>query len=208
MIAFMIPSFRSRCTPFGIIAALGIAAICPANPAAAVDADAEARAILAANCQRCHGPTKQKSGLRLDSPDGALGKGDSGSRAIVPGKAASSEVMRRVTAKDPAERMPPDGAGLTAAQIDVLRKWIDAGAAWPNDGKGPANIAKTELVVTDEDRQHWAFKPLQKVEVPSATAGRVRTPIDRLSSMRLRQRSGRRPRPRTRGCSFAGSRST
>jgi mono/diheme cytochrome c family protein len=181
----MIPSLRSRSTLFGIIAALGINAIGPVNTAMAVDTDAEARSVLTAHCQSCHGPSKQKSGLRLDSRDGALGKGDSGSPAIIPGKAAASEVMRRVTVKDPADRMPPDGAGLTAAQIDTLRKWIDAGAAWPQDGNGPANLAKTELVVTDEDRQHWAFKPLQKVEVPSATADRGRTPIDRFIRIAL-----------------------
>jgi mono/diheme cytochrome c family protein len=175
MITFMIPSFRSRCPLLAIIAALAINAICPVNTATATDA--EARSILAANCQKCHGPSKQKSGLRLDSRDGALRKGDSGSPAIVPGKAAASEVMRRVTAKNPAERMPPDGAGLTAAQIDVLRKWIDAGAAWPSAGMGPANLARTELVVTDEDRQHWAFKPFQKIEVPFAD--RARASIDR-----------------------------
>ena len=88
-------------------------------------------------------------------------------------------MIRRVTAKDAAERMPPDGAALTAAQIDALRKWIDAGAAWPQDGTGPAATAKTELVVTDEDRQHWAFQPLAKVEPPAATRASVRTPIDR-----------------------------
>jgi len=173
----MIPSIRSRCLQLGIIAALGMAANRPANLAAG-DTEAEARSVLTATCQKCHGPTKQKGGLRFDSRDGALSKGDSGSPAIIPGKAAMSEVMRRVTAKNPAERMPPDGAGLTAAQIDALRKWIDAGAAWPSDSKGPANIDKTELVVSDEDRRHWAFQPLQKVEVPTATAGLVRTPID------------------------------
>lgn len=161
------------------MAALGVSAIGPVNAATALDGDTDARSILTANCQRCHGPSKQKSGLRLDSRDGAFGKGDSGARAIIPGKAASSEVMRRVIAKDPADRMPPDGAGLSAAQIDALRKWIDAGAVWPNDGKAPAKPAKSELVVTDEDRQHWAFKPLHNVDVPSGTADRVHTPIDR-----------------------------
>jgi mono/diheme cytochrome c family protein len=198
---------RSRGPLFGIIAALGVSAICPVNTAGAVDTDAEARSILSANCQKCHGPSKQKSGLRLDSRDGALGKGDSGSPAIVPGKAASSEVMRRVTAKNRAERMPPDGPGLTAAQIDALRKWIDAGAVWPSDGKGPANSAKRELVVTDEDRQHWAFKPLQKVEVPPATPERVRTPIDRfilhaLAAKKLTPASPAEPRVLIRRVTF------
>src|SRR5437763_2314746 len=129
----MIPSFRSRRILIGVITALAITATCPVSTATAADTDVEARSLLAANCQKCHGPTKQRGGLRLDSRDGAVGKGDSGSPAITPGKPAASELIRRVTAKDPAERMPPDGAALTAAQIDTLRKWIDAGAVWPKD---------------------------------------------------------------------------
>jgi mono/diheme cytochrome c family protein len=169
----------------GVIAALGITATCPVNAATAADIDVEARTLLAASCQKCHGPTKQRGGLRLDSRDAAVGKGDSGLPAIMPGKAAASELIRRVIAKDPAERMPAGGAALTAAQIDTLRKWIDAGAVWPKDGKGSTIGPKTELVVTDEDRRHWAFRPLPKVEVPSATVGRVRTPIDSFLLMAL-----------------------
>ena len=150
------------------------------NTATAVDTDAEARSILTANCQKCHGPSKQKGGLRLDSRDGALGKGDSGSPAIIPGKAASSEVMRRVTAKNPAERMPPDGTGLTAAQIDALRKWIDAGAAWPKRWNSDRRISR---------RRNWS-SPTRTASTGRSghskrsksrprPADRVRTPIDR-----------------------------
>ncbi len=171
--------FRSCSVMGAIVAGLGVAAIFPLSSATAMDTDSDARAILTTACHRCHGPTKQKGGLRLDSREGAFSKGDSGKAAITPGKAATSEIIRRVTAKDPADRMPPNSAGLTSAQIESLRKWIDAGAAWPKDGKGPTNLAKAELVVTDEDRQHWSFKPLQKIESPKASAERSRTSIDR-----------------------------
>ncbi|QEL17975.1 PSD1 and planctomycete cytochrome C domain-containing protein [Limnoglobus roseus] len=173
----MTPHLRSPYFLLFALAAIGGAVLGPVPAASAADPDAEARSILTVNCQKCHGPVKQKGGIRLDSRDGAVAKGDSGSPAITPGKAASSELLRRVTAKDVNERMPPDGA-LTVAEIDALRKWIDAGAAWPKDGTAPATTAKTELVVTDEDRRHWAFKPLAKVELPAATSGRVRTSID------------------------------
>jgi mono/diheme cytochrome c family protein len=64
-------------------AALGAAVLFSSGPAAG--ADAEARAILAADCVKCHGPTKQKGGFRGDGRAGLLGKVDSGAPAVVPG---------------------------------------------------------------------------------------------------------------------------
>lgn len=159
--------------------------LCSTPEATAADSDADARALLTTHCVKCHGPTKQKGGLRLDSREIAIGKGDSGATAIIPGKATSSEVIRRVTTKDSAERMPPGDEALTATQVETIRKWIDAGANWPKDASGPATTTKTELVVTDEDRNHWAFRPFSKVEPPSTVIERVRTPIDRFISAKL-----------------------
>ncbi|QDU18442.1 PSD1 and planctomycete cytochrome C domain-containing protein [Urbifossiella limnaea] len=146
----------------------------PAQPAAAPDADAEARAVLTATCVKCHGPTRQKGGLRLDSLAAATAKADSGSPAVVPGKAADSELIRRVTEKDAALRMPPGDTPLTPAQVAALRRWIDGGAKWPGT-VAPAATAKAELVVTDEDRKHWAYRPLAQI-TPPAGAG---NPVDR-----------------------------
>ena len=169
--------FRSGRPRLLILVALCGAGLCLEPVAGAADPHAEARQILSDNCLKCHGPAKQKGGLRLDSRAGAVGKGDSGAQAINPGKAALSEVMRRVTAKDATERMPPGDKALSAAQIESLRQWIDSGAAWPNDAPAPAGPARTELAVTDEDRAHWSFRPLAKVEPPANNS--VRTPIDR-----------------------------
>jgi mono/diheme cytochrome c family protein len=154
-----------------------LAAFALIGSAAAADGPGEARAVLTAHCLKCHGPAKQKAGLRFDTRDGLLAKSDSGSPAVVPGKPAASEMIRRVTAADAETRMPPEGAALTAAQVETLRKWIEAGAALPQAGAAPAGRA--ELVVTDDDRRHWAFRPLARIEPPAADPGRARTPIDR-----------------------------
>ncbi|HEX5270402.1 MAG TPA: DUF1549 domain-containing protein, partial [Gemmataceae bacterium] len=178
----MLPPLRFAGVRFvGVcLTALGLTAFPPpGTTAAAADVDAEARSVLTANCQKCHGPAKQKGGLRFDSREGALGKGDSGAVAVTPGRPAASELIRRVTAKDAAERMPPGDTPLAASQVETLRKWIEVGAAWPPAATGPATTGRTELTVTDDDRRHWAFRPLTKVEVPPAPAGLVRTPIDR-----------------------------
>src|SRR5262245_52776843 len=52
-----------------------------------VDFAKDIEPILAANCIKCHGPEKQKSGFRLDSREAAI-KGGDGGAALVPGKSA------------------------------------------------------------------------------------------------------------------------
>jgi hypothetical protein len=134
--------------------------------------------ILKDHCLGCHGPEKQKGGLRLDRRESALDGGESGEPGIVPGKAAESRLIQLVTSGDEKRRMPPKGKPLGAAEIDVLRRWIDAGAVWP-ESAGAAAPARMELAVTDNDRDHWAFRPLKPVATPSVRdQGWVRTPVD------------------------------
>src|SRR5262245_19163596 len=102
------------------------------------------RPIFAAHCVKCHGPQKQRGGLRLDQPVAALKGGDSGP-AIVPGKAADSPLLRRVGSRDRDERMPPTGEPLSREQIAALRAWNDQGA-------------KSSAAVVDPLADHWAFR--------------------------------------------------
>src|SRR6266852_1507558 len=51
------------------------------------------RPILANSCFSCHGPEKQKAGLRLDSRAALLAGGDNGP-VIVPGKAQASMLIK------------------------------------------------------------------------------------------------------------------
>jgi hypothetical protein len=91
----MFPALRFPGAPFvGVcLTALGIAAFPqPRTAAAPADVDAEARSIRTANCLKCHFPAQQEGGLRFDSREGALGRGDSGATAVAPGRPAASEV--------------------------------------------------------------------------------------------------------------------
>src|SRR5438876_236773 len=100
-----------------------------ATPAAkaAIDFNRQIRPILSENCFACHGPDEKqrKAKLRLDTKEGAFAKLRSGGFAIVPGKSAESELIKRVMADDPTEIMPPRKTGkhLTPQQIDVLKQW-------------------------------------------------------------------------------------
>jgi len=119
-----------------------------ARGADAIDFSRDVQPLFAKRCFACHGPDTQEAGLRLDERAGATKELDSGERAIVPGAAATSEMLARLTSSDPDIQMPPKGPRLAAGDIDRIRQWIDEGAEW----KG-----------------HWAFQPLVRPAVPPAT---------------------------------------
>src|SRR5207244_3445550 len=122
---------------------------------------------------------KQKGGLRFDRREGPLVAGDSGKPAIRPGRSVESELIRRIEAVNVEERMPPRSEPLGQKQIKILRAWIDQGAHWPETGPAPATDRR-EMVVTDEDRRHWSYRPLQTMALPAVNAiVWCRTPIDR-----------------------------
>src|SRR5271166_4646870 len=79
-----------------------------------VDFNEEVRPILARHCFKCHGPDDKarKARLRLDRAEEALKPASSGERPIVPGKPDESELVRRIFAEEPDERMPPPAANV------------------------------------------------------------------------------------------------
>jgi len=86
----------------------------------------DVRPILERRCIGCHGPEKSSGGLRLDTREEAL-KGGKKGEDIVPGKAAESRLILLVRGESK-PRMPPKGDPLAPAEIDVIARWIDAGA--------------------------------------------------------------------------------
>ena len=100
----------------------GNAAVIVATP----DFNRDVRPILSNNCFQCHGPdeTTRKARLRLDTKEGAFAKAG----VIVPGKAADSRLIRRITTTDPDLLMPPPDSGhkLTTAQLETLKRWNSA----------------------------------------------------------------------------------
>ncbi len=99
---------------------------------APVDFVRDVAPILQQRCVDCHGEKKQKGDLRLDRREFAF----AGDPAAIVGKdAAASELLRRVQLPAGDEDvMPNEGPRLAESQIDVLRRWIEAGADWPAAG--------------------------------------------------------------------------
>ena len=146
----------------------------------AVDFTRDIRPILEKRCFECHGEKKQKGGLRLDRKADILTGGDSSTTPFLAGKSADSDAIKRVLSDDDDEKMPPKGERLTAAQVTVLKAWIDGGAAIPDD----ASMVKTK---------HWAYeKPVARPlpEVKNATW--ARNGIDRWVLARL-EKEGLKP---------------
>jgi hypothetical protein len=132
-----------------------------------VDYLQQVKPILTDRCYACHGALKHEGGLRLDSAALVVKGGDSGA-AIRPGNAAESLLIQRITASDPAERMPAEGEPLKPEQIAALLSWIDQGA------NAPANEQSEP-----DPHDHWAFRPIARPPVPVVTNSNwVRNPID------------------------------
>src|SRR5437588_11311685 len=109
--------------------ALSLALTALAIPAIAQQAEpgsteGRARAILSANCNGCHGQARM-SGLSLDSLQGMMAGGKRGP-ALVPGKASES-LLYKAAAREGNLKMPPGNKPLSAANVLVLRHWIDRG---------------------------------------------------------------------------------
>ncbi len=105
----------------------------PATAKAGVSYAADIKPILDASCTKCHGAEKPKGKLRLDSLEGVLKGGEDG-KVIKAGDSANSMLVHNIAhAGDPDDYMPPPKnkaniPPLTAAQIGLIRAWIDQGA--------------------------------------------------------------------------------
>ncbi|QDU20000.1 PSD1 and planctomycete cytochrome C domain-containing protein [Urbifossiella limnaea] len=133
------------------------------------------RPLLAEHCVGCHGPEKQKGGLRLDSKAGWQTGGDAGP-AVVPGNPDASLLLKAVRGADGVERMPPKGK-LPDAAIAALTKWVKDGAPDPRVGGATASGAMT----IEAGKKWWAFQPVKRPPVPGSG-----NPIDAFLLAKLR----------------------
>jgi hypothetical protein len=146
-----------------------------ASAAGRLDFNRDIRPILSDNCFACHGfdAKKRKADLRLDVPEGAFTAID-GVFPIKPGDPELSSIIQRIVSKDEDEVMPPPEAHkkVTAAQVEILKRWIKEGA---------------------EYKKHWAFEAPVKT-TPPPVKGLVRNGIDAFIQARLAE-EGLSPSP-------------
>ena len=131
-------------------AAVLLAAAVPQLRAAdKVDFTLDVKPLLESTCLSCHGPEKPKGDLQLMSRALAIKGGEKGT-SLVPGKPAESRLYTStILPAGHDDIMPPKGDPLTKAQSEVLRKWIEQGAEWPDSAK----LEKTRRIDFAKDIQ-------------------------------------------------------
>jgi mono/diheme cytochrome c family protein len=175
----------------GLVAALFLATLPlhAAEPAQEAFFEAQVRPLLIKSCQRCHGPKKQESGLRVDSRT-ALMLGGSNGPALVSGKAAESLLIKAI--QHQGELQMPPGKKLEAQQIAILTKWVEMGAPWPREAPG---VVIRSGEITPAERQFWSFQPVRNPPLPHVKKRDwAKSPIDTFILARLEE-AGIEPAP-------------
>ena len=111
-----------------------------------VDFQRDIQPLLREQCYGCHGPDQQMNGFRLDRRADAMRGGTQS--VIGPGNAEGSRLYHRLADNTVGARMPPTGP-LSAAEIALVKNWIDQGALWPDELAG---VAQAPPVDTDAEQ--------------------------------------------------------
>jgi mono/diheme cytochrome c family protein len=130
--------------------------------------------VLEKRCIACHQGEKPQKGLRLTTASGLMSGGEAGP-AVIPGNAVESLLLAKVSGSKPA--MPPIGEPLTAAQIELMRAWIAAGA-----------IDDSDNTQQDDQGTWWSLRPFHAVEPAAVGDDWVRHEIDRFVLAKLHEK--------------------
>ncbi len=161
----------------------GLARVAPAESIPeTVGFNRDIRPILFEKCYRCHGPDSgtRQANLRLDRDEATTKDAtrtvaaDGPLKIIAPGAPDRSAVLRRITATDPEQRMPPGEQPLSDREVALIQRWIEQGAQY---------------------EPLWSFIAPVRPDLPTAgDAAWPRNPIDAFILDRL-EREGLRPSP-------------
>ena len=153
------------------------------------------RPILVDNCVGCHGPAKQKGGLRLDTRIGLL-KGGKDGAVFSASHPERSKLLTAIQYHDPDLQMPPDDR-LPPEQMQILDAWVKQGVPWPQSQPSIAPPSQgKKRIITAADRNFWSLKPVAIAALPSVKdAAWCRNAIDRFVLAKL-EAQGLAPSPR------------
>ena len=156
----------------------------------ASDLSEQAEAILKENCQICHGAALQQSGLDLRTRERILLGGERG--AAVVGSSLTGSWLWKLVTHQVKPFMPP-GSKLDDGKIEVLRKWIMAGAPMPETAVSDEEAERLRALkkledrpITEEERSWWAFVAPSRPEVPGAKGDH---PVDAFLQAKLAENS-------------------
>ena len=172
--------------------------------------------LLSEKCNGCHGDDADdiKGGYDMLSREKLLAGGETfGNDVLIPGDAAKSVFVEAIKWADPDFEMPPkENDRLTAGQIAMVERWIDAGAPWPSE--------EVQLAIREEEKKRpvtedgvlvatsgglgddwtyrryreediWAFRPVRKLEIRNS---KLENPVDGFVRAKL-EAAGFEPAP-------------
>jgi len=152
----------------GLLAGVGAPVV--ADESGEVDFARDIRPILSDRCFECHGFDDNTREADLGLHTFAEATRDLGGyQAVKPGAPGHSEILERISAEDPDDRMPPPEANkpaFTEDEIELVRRWIESGA---------------------EYETHWAFEKPVTPELPEGSDS-GKHPIDQFVDARLAER--------------------
>jgi hypothetical protein len=144
--------------------------------------------ILFLRCTPCHGKQRQQGGLDLHTRNAILKGGKSG-LAMVPGKPRESLIVKKLRAGEMPPKQGLDDVStkrITRAEVERLERWIAQGAP---GGSTADSQGGPDPLVSDKDRQFWAFQPPTRPAAPAVKhVDRVRNPIDAFVLAKLEAR--------------------
>lgn len=157
--------------PFAVL--LSSLAVTARGAEAVLTFEKDVRPIVKAHCTHCHGEEEKPEGgvdLRLRRfMDMAL---DGGGHVVVAGDPAKSELVKIIKSGE----MPKKGKQVSEADLAIIEKWIAQGA---KTAKPEPTVMAPGPIISDEDREYWAFQPVKRPKVPAnVDAKQVSTPVD------------------------------
>ena len=162
-----------------------LAALLGTEDVSPLDFERDVAPIFQQHCLGCHTPDNRKGDIALTTP------ADLRDLAYIDlDHPDDSELLALVTAApgDDRPRMPLKGEPLSTDQIEILRRWIEAGAPWPDGQHLTADASGTTW---------WSFQPIGEPAVPNPPSlpdAWASHPIDRFVFDRLAE-AGLEPSP-------------
>ncbi len=169
--------------------------------------------LLKQRCFACHGDDleKLKGELDLRTRSGMLKGGESGSPVLVPGEPEKSRLYVAITRKDEKLLMPPkENDKLAAEEVELIRRWVAAGAPWPEKTATPVTPNPKEWIDSPDgitiatsggrapewtNRKYkpedvWAYRPIQRPAVPAKgpDGSATKNPIDSFLQQKLKEK--------------------
>lgn len=130
--------------------------LCAGGSLRGVDFEKEIAPLFERRCLECHDTATLEGGIGLETHYHAHLPTDAGAAIFTPGDAAKSVLLHVVEETDPEKRMPLKGAPLSPDEIALLKRWVNEGAKWPDDGWRPP--------------VHWSYLAPKKSVPPTGAA--------------------------------------